>query len=278
MREGPLAALDAIEQATGEREANVIGYCLGGTLLACALAWLAAKGEAARAQRDVLHRDDRLHRAGRAGRVHRREHARQPGEEDARARRYLEGTRDGDHLQSAARQRSDLVVRGEQLSARQGPVPVRSAVLELRRDAHAGEDAHVLSAQHVHQEPAGEAGRHHARRRADRHFQSDACRSASCPPSRTTSRPGRSTYMGALLLAGPVKFMLGGSGHIAGIVNPPAANKYHYWTNPTNWPRPPTSGWPMRSATTAPGGRPGTSGAVGWAARKCRRAPRARAS
>ena len=25
--------------------------------------------------------------------------------------------------------------------------------------------------------------------------------------------------------------MLGGSGHIAGIVNPPAANKYHYWTN-----------------------------------------------
>src|SRR4029077_19434164 len=40
--EGPLAALDAIEQATGEREVNIIGYCIGGTLVASTLAYLAA--------------------------------------------------------------------------------------------------------------------------------------------------------------------------------------------------------------------------------------------
>src|SRR5690606_21621886 len=43
--------------------------------------------------------------------------------------------------------------------------------------------------------------------------------------------PWQSTYKGARYLGGPVRFVLGGSGHIAGIVNPPAAKKYHYWTN-----------------------------------------------
>jgi polyhydroxyalkanoate synthase len=43
--------------------------------------------------------------------------------------------------------------------------------------------------------------------------------------------PWKSTYLGARRFSGPVRFVLGGSGHIAGIVNPPAANKYGYWLN-----------------------------------------------
>ncbi len=42
--------------------------------------------------------------------------------------------------------------------------------------------------------------------------------------------PWKSVYLGAKRMAGPTRFVLGGSGHIAGIVNPPAANKYCYWT------------------------------------------------
>ena len=45
MHEGPLAALDAIEKATGERETNILGFCIGGILTAVTLAWLAAKGQ-----------------------------------------------------------------------------------------------------------------------------------------------------------------------------------------------------------------------------------------
>ena len=43
--------------------------------------------------------------------------------------------------------------------------------------------------------------------------------------------PWKTTYRGSRYLGGDVRFVLGGSGHIAGIVNPPAAKKYHYWTN-----------------------------------------------
>jgi polyhydroxyalkanoate synthase len=42
--------------------------------------------------------------------------------------------------------------------------------------------------------------------------------------------PWRTTYAGAQLVSGPVRFVLGASGHVAGVINPPFANKYGYWT------------------------------------------------
>jgi len=43
--------------------------------------------------------------------------------------------------------------------------------------------------------------------------------------------PYRSVYRGARLFGGPTTFTMAGSGHIAGVINPPAAHKYQHWTN-----------------------------------------------
>jgi polyhydroxyalkanoate synthase len=43
--------------------------------------------------------------------------------------------------------------------------------------------------------------------------------------------PAKSVFKGAHLFGGPVRFIIAGSGHIAGVINPPAARKYQYWTN-----------------------------------------------
>jgi polyhydroxyalkanoate synthase len=46
--------------------------------------------------------------------------------------------------------------------------------------------------------------------------------------------PWKATYAATQLFSGPIKFVLAASGHIAGVVNPPAAEKYSYWTNGKN--------------------------------------------
>ncbi len=63
MKLGPLAALGAIEQATGESKVSAIGYCIGGTLMATTLAYMAARGDDRIAGLHLLHRPGRLHRS-----------------------------------------------------------------------------------------------------------------------------------------------------------------------------------------------------------------------
>jgi polyhydroxyalkanoate synthase len=62
--------------------------------------------------------------------------------------------------------------------------------------------------------------------------------------------PWMTTFTSAQLLGGPIEFILGASGHVAGVINPPAKNKRHYWSegelgkDPAHW---------LKTAQTHPG-------------------------
>jgi len=110
--EGPLAALDAIEKATGEKEINAIGYCLGGTLLSITLAWLKAKKQEKRIRSATFLTtmiDSGKAASCRCSSTRAAHRARAPHVGERLSRRQ----RDGDDVQHAARERSHLVVRGE---------------------------------------------------------------------------------------------------------------------------------------------------------------------
>ena len=157
MREGIFAALDAVEKATGEREANAIGYCIGGTLLGATLAYIAASGEYQGPHQigDVPCRAGGFLRSRRPAGLHRRRTARRAGAGNEGLGRRARRLAHGDDVQPAARQRSDLVVRDFELPDGQGAGAVRPALLEFRHHAHAAEAAPAVSAPMLPRQRAG---------------------------------------------------------------------------------------------------------------------------
>ena len=229
MTEGYLAALDAIEQATGERDVNAIGYCLGGTLLASTLSYMAAVGDDRIKSATFFVTMMDFQEAGELG-VFIDEEQLKALEEKMERRGFLEGS-DMSTTFNMLRA-NDLIWSFVVNNYLLGNEPFPFDLLYWNSDSTRMPAAmHSFYLRRMYQQnllckPGGItlAGQ-----------PIDLAR-ITVPTYFLSTRedhiaPWRSTYRGTQLLGGDNRFVLAASGHIAGVVNPPEGGKYSHWIN-----------------------------------------------
>jgi polyhydroxyalkanoate synthase len=229
LNDGPLAALNAIERATGEREVNVIGFCLGGTLLAAALGYLAAKGDTRVKSATFFATLIDFKRPGELG-VFIDEHQVEALEKRMEERGYLEGSEMATTFNML--RANDLIWSFVVNNYLLGRDPFPFDLLYWNSDS-----TRMPAAMHSFYLRNMYLGNQLAQPGAIVMNDTPIDLGKVQVPVYFISTiedhiaPWKSTYAGARLFKAPVRFVLGGSGHIAGIINPPAANKYGYRTN-----------------------------------------------
>ena len=248
LTEGAIAAMDAVRETTGEDKLNVIGYCLGGTLLGTALAWLAAKGDG---------------RIGCATFFVSLLDFSQPGElgvfiDEAQVENLERRMNERGYLEGSEMASTFNLLRSNDL--------VWSFVIN---NYLLGKDPFPFDLLYWNSDSTRMPARMHSFYLRNMYLKNllgvpGGIELAGVPMDLSRVKvpayfistaedhiaPWKTTYKGAKYLGGPVRFVLGGSGHIAGIVNPPAAKKYQYWTNDAF---PETADAWLASATAHPG-------------------------
>ena len=229
MLEGPLAALDAIEQATGEREVNVLVFCIGGILMVATLAYLAAKGDTRVNSATFLATMVDLKDIGEVS-VFIDEEQLRSLEEHVAEKGYLEGHHMAEMFNMM--RENDLiwsfVVNNYLLGRDPMPfdllywnadstrLPAKMLVTYLRKIY---QDNGLMKPGHLVLDGVP----------IDIGKIETPCYVLATKDDHIA--PWVSSYPATRSFAGPVRFVLGASGHIAGVINPPGANKYCYWTN-----------------------------------------------
>jgi len=229
MLEGSLAALDAVQRATGEQKVNVIGYCLGGTLLGCALSHLAATGDARIGCSTFFVSLLDFSAPGELG-VFIDEQQVQSLEKKMNERGYLEGSEMASTFNIL--RANDLVWSFVINNYLLGKDPFPFDLLYWNSDSTrmpAKMHSFYLRNMYLKNLLGVAGGITLAGEPVD--LQKVLAPAYFISTVEDHIAPWKTTYRGARYLGGPVRFVLGGSGHIAGIVNPPAAKKYHFWTS-----------------------------------------------
>lgn len=226
---GPLAALSAIEQATGEKQVAALGYCLGGTLLATTLAYLHAKGEAERiVSASFLTTMTDFADAGDLS-VFIDEAQLQAVENRMAKQGYLEGPEMATTFSML--RANDLIWSFVVNNYLLGKDPFPFDLLYWNSDStHMPAVMHSYYLRTMYQqnklvEPGG----------ITLNGTKLDLRSIKTPSYFLSTRedhiaPWKATYAATNLFSGEKRFVLAASGHVAGVINPPAKNKYCFWT------------------------------------------------
>ena len=233
MLEGPIAALDAIEKATGEKSANVIGYCIGGTLLAATLSYLKIKKQEAKVKSATyLTTLVDFSDAGDMA-IFIDDKQIEEIEENMKKLGYLDGT-EMSAVFSILRA-NDMIWSAIINNYLLGKNPLQFDLLYWNADS-----TRLPAAMHSFYLRNMYKDNKLVKNGGIRLAGVDINLSVIDTPSYILSTrddhiaPWKSTYLATQIYQGPVRFVLSGSGHVAGVVNPPVKKKYGYWINDKN--------------------------------------------
>jgi polyhydroxyalkanoate synthase len=226
MKEGPLAALDAIEQATGEKKVHAVGYCVGGTLLAITLAYLAAKKQNRVVSATMFAAQVDFTYAGDL-KVFVDEERIQQLEAHMQEQGYLEASSMATTFNML--RSNDLIWPYVINNYLKGKKPFPFDILFWNADATrmpaANHSFYLRNCYLNNRLSKGEmeiAGVKLDLKKVKIPIYNLATREDHIAPA-------KSVMEGSQYFGGPVKYVLAGSGHIAGVVNSPAKPKYQYW-------------------------------------------------
>lgn len=234
MRDGVFAALEAVEKATGVKDPNCVGYCIGGTLLSATLAYMATG-------KDKEWGPDRIHSAtfwaaqtdfSEAGELS--VFVDEAQLEALKAKMTSEGgVLPGSKMAGAFNmlRANDLIWSFVINNYLLGKQPMPFDLLYWNSDTtRMPEKLHLSYLRQCYKENALARGE----------MTMDGVKldlsKIKVPVYLQSAKedhiaPANSVFKSVNLFGGPVRFIIAGSGHIAGVINPPAAKKYQYWTN-----------------------------------------------
>jgi polyhydroxyalkanoate synthase subunit PhaC len=228
MREGVLTAIDAVCEATGEKKLNAVGYCVGGTLLSVVLAYMAAKNDRRVGSATYFASQVDFRHAGDL-RVFTDEAQIAAVERQMAEHGYLDSSKMAQVFNLL--RSNDLIWPYIVNVYQKGKEPMPFDLLFWNSDATrmpAANHSFYLRRFYLHND-LSEGRLEIAGVKLD-------LKKVKVPIYTVATRedhiaPARSVFVGAQCFGGPVRFILAGSGHIAGIIAPPAKSRYPHWTD-----------------------------------------------